>query len=236
MNTRLDSPAPAISATRYEFKAVADSFRLSEARMWLRLHPACFFKAYPERQVNSIYFDTLDLDSFAENLAGISARRKVRLRWYGQSHQNAAAVFEVKSKRNRLGWKQSQRIGQPLDIGGASWHDLLGLLRRELSPQLRQFLTEDQTPAVLLSYQREYYQSFDGSTRVTLDHGLVAYGQRQYDRPNLRFPVPMADEIVIEFKATSFNGAAVSAVIDSVPFRVSARSKYAEGISSALGY
>jgi hypothetical protein len=236
MNTRPESPAPAISATRYEFKAAADSFWLPEARMWLRLHPACFFRVYPERQVNSIYFDTLDLDSFAENLAGISERRKARLRWYGRSHQRAAGIFEVKSKRNRLGWKQSQRIEQPLDIEGSCWHDLLGVLRRELSPQLRLFLAEDQVPAVLLSYQREYFQSFDGRIRVTLDRGLRAYDQRQTERPNLRFPAPMADEFVIEFKATSLYGDAVSAVIDSVPFRVTACSKYAEGINSALGY
>lgn len=236
MNSRHDSPAPALSASRYEFKAVADSHWLPEARMWLRLHPACFFRVYPARQVNSIYFDTLDLDSFAENLAGISERRKARLRWYGRSHRDAAGIFEVKFKRNRLGWKQSQRIEQLLDIDGSCWRDLLGTLRRELSPQLRLFLVEDQVPAVLLSYQREYYQSFDGSTRVTLDSGLVAYDQRQTERPNLRLAVPMADEIVIEFKATSLNGAAVSAVIDSVPFRVTACSKYAAGISGALGY
>jgi hypothetical protein len=236
MNSRHGSPAPALSAARYEFKAVADGHWLPEARMWLRLHPACFFRVHPARQVNSIYFDTLDLDSFAENLAGISERRKARLRWYGRSHRNAAGVFEVKFKRNRLGWKQSQRIEQPLDIDGSCWRDLLGILRQELSPQLRLFLAEDRVPSVLLSYQREYYQSFDGSTRVTLDSGLAAYDQRQTERPNLRFPAPMADEIVIEFKATSLNGAAVSAVIDSSPFRVTACSKYAAGISGALGY
>ena len=204
--------------------------------MWLRQHPACFFKVYPERQVNSVYFDTLDLDSFTENLAGISTRRKVRLRWYGRYHHHAESVFEVKFKRNRLGWKQSQRIEQPLEIDGDTWQNLLGALRQELSPALRVYLSEDQAPVILLSYQREYYQSFDGSARVTLDHGLVAYDQRHYDRPNLRFTAPMADEIVVEFKAASFNGDAISAVIDTAPFRLSARSKYVEGVSSALGY
>lgn len=236
MNPPPDWPAPAVSAARYEFKAVANGCLLPEARAWLRLHPACFFQRYPERQVNSVYFDTIDLDSFAENLAGISARRKVRLRWYGRSHQHVAGVFEVKSKRNRLGWKQSQRIDQPLAIAGSQWRTLRETLRRTLSPPLRVYLAEDQMPVILLSYQREYYQSFDGSVRVTLDRCLVAYDQRQHDRPNLLFPTPMADEIVVEFKAVSLNDAALSTVIDGAPFRLSARSKYAEGISSALGY
>ncbi len=226
----------AISATRYEFKAAADRFLLPEARMWLRLHPACFHMPYPPRQVNSLYFDTMGLASFGENLAGISTRHKARLRWYGVSDRQVACVFEVKCKRNRLGWKLSQRVQQPLDLADITWPALLSLLEAELSPQLRLFLADGQMPVVLLRYQREYYRTFDGAVRVTLDHGVAAYDQREYARPNLSFAAPMADEMVIEFKGRSDDSAAMSAVIDSLPFRLSARSKYAEGVSSLLGY
>lgn len=226
----------AISATRYEFKAVADRFALPEARMWLRLHPACFKMPYPPRQVNSLYFDTLGLDSFGENLAGISARHKARLRWYGASSRQAECVFEVKCKRNRLGWKLSQRLSRPLDIADMTWPELMGLLETELSPQLRLFLADGQMPVVLSCYQREYYRTFDGAVRVTLDYELAAYDQREYGRPNLSFVAPMADEMVIEFKGCPADSDGLAAVIDSVPFRLSARSKYAEGVSSLLGY
>ena len=230
------SEPTAISATRYEFKATADRFLLPEARMWLRLHPACFLTSYPPRQVNSFYFDTISLDSFGENLAGISARHKARLRWYGVSCRQAECVFEVKCKRNRLGWKLSQRLRQPLDLADSTWLELMRLLEAELSPQLRLFLADGQAPVVMLCYQREYFRTFDGAVRVTLDYGLAAYDQREYARPNLSFTTPMADELVIEFKGCPVDSEAMGAVIDSVPFRLSARSKYAEGISSLLGY
>jgi hypothetical protein len=236
MNTAQITPPTAISLARYEFKGVTDGFLLPDLRMWLRLHPACFRQAYPPRQVNNVYFDTFDLDSYGENLAGISARRKVRVRWYGISFQQAASVFEVKCKRNRLGWKLSQPLARPLDFQRMTWPELMALLQAELSPQLRTFLADGQMPVVMLSYQREYYQSFDNDVRVTLDHRLVAYDQREYSQPNLRFAAPMADEVVIEFKGAAMGGEALSSVIDSAPVRLSARSKYAEGVSSLLGY
>jgi hypothetical protein len=229
-------PPTAISATRYEFKAVTEGCLLPDARMWLRLHPACFRMPYPPRQVNSLYFDTMGLDSFGENLAGASARHKARLRWYGASSRQAQCVFEVKCKRNRLGWKLSQRVQQPVDIPDMTWAKLMALLEAELSPQLGLFLADGQAPVVLLRYQREYYQTFDGAVRVTLDYGLAAYDQREYIRLNLCFAAPLADELVIEFKGCSTECDALSAVIDSVPFRLSARSKYAEGIGTLLGY
>lgn len=236
MITSAMTPPTAVSATRYEFKAVTDGHLLPEARMWLRLHQAGFLTAYPPRQVNNVYFDTIDLDSFGENLAGISERRKARLRWYGESCRRAACVFEVKCKRNRLGWKLAQRLAQPLDIDGLAWSELMALLHAQLSPQLGLFLADGQTPVVLLHYQREYYQSFDGVVRVTLDHGLTVFDQREYVRPNLRFAASLADCLVVEFKARASDGAALGHIIDSAPFRLSACSKYAEGVSRLLGY
>lgn len=226
----------AVSATRYEFKAVIEGHWLPEARMWLRLHHAGFHMAYPSRQVNNVYFDTIGLDSFGENLAGISERHKARLRWYGESCCRVTCVFEVKCKRNRLGWKLAQRLAQPLNIDGHTWSELMALLHAQLSPQLGLFLADGQMPVVLLHYQREYYQSFDGAVRVTLDHGLTVYDQREYARPNLWFSAPLADCLVVEFKGRASDSDALGNVIDSAPFRLSACSKYAEGVSRLLGY
>jgi len=38
---------------------------------------------YPEEQINSVYFDTGDLDQHERSLAGEFAKDKVRIRWYG---------------------------------------------------------------------------------------------------------------------------------------------------------
>jgi hypothetical protein len=41
---------------------------------------------FPEEQVNSLYFDTVDLDQHERSLAGEFAKDKVRIRWYGSEH------------------------------------------------------------------------------------------------------------------------------------------------------
>jgi hypothetical protein len=41
---------------------------------------------YPEEQINSLYFDTADLDQHERSLAGEFAKDKVRIRWYGFEH------------------------------------------------------------------------------------------------------------------------------------------------------
>ena len=38
---------------------------------------------YPEEQINSLYFDTIDLDQHQRSSAGEFAKDKVRIRWYG---------------------------------------------------------------------------------------------------------------------------------------------------------
>ena len=67
-----------------KFAAYATAIR-GMLRHWLHMHPAGFFSPYPERQVNNVYFDTWDYRAYAENLAGVSERSKVRYRWYGDS-------------------------------------------------------------------------------------------------------------------------------------------------------
>ncbi len=44
-------------------------------------------KQHPDRFVNSLYFDDLKMSSAADNLAGLSVRKKVRMRWYSQDDQ-----------------------------------------------------------------------------------------------------------------------------------------------------
>ncbi len=40
---------------------------------------------YPEEQINSLYFDTPDLDQLQRSAAGEFKKDKVRIRWYGHN-------------------------------------------------------------------------------------------------------------------------------------------------------
>lgn len=43
-----------------------------------------FYKQYPDRKVNSIYFDDINYSSIIENLDGVYQKKKIRVRWYGK--------------------------------------------------------------------------------------------------------------------------------------------------------
>lgn len=76
---------------------------------------------YPEEQINSLYFDTIDLDQHQRSLAGEFAKDKVRIRWYGAWPQDAAPApppagglvpvwLELKSRRGFASTKQRRPL------------------------------------------------------------------------------------------------------------------------------
>lgn len=225
---------PARSATRYELKAVVEEPALPSVQAWLRLHEACFSVRFPARRVNSLYFDTPNLDSFADNLSGVSQRHKVRLRWYGASSDPVQVLFEVKLKHHRNGWKLSQKIEQLISFDELSWIELVAILRRELAPELQAYLFQGCAPVLLVRYHREYYETFDGRIRVTVDHHLEAYDQRQYSGLTLRYPWPQSPAAIIECKGSPANSEAIAAVLATAPFRVTRSSKYVDGLADIL--
>ena len=78
-----------------------------------------YFKAYPIhpiRRVNSIYFDTSDLETFNDGEEGVVPRKKFRFRWYGNSNtinQNLGSAeikttYEHFKEKNTLTKKNSR--------------------------------------------------------------------------------------------------------------------------------
>lgn len=220
-------------STRYEIKMETEQSMLPQLLSWLRVHPAGFYKAYPDRQVNNVYFDTPHLSSFAENLSGISVRRKMRLRWYGNETENIQATLEIKCKRNQNGWKKSQRLSKALNLNNTSWIDLRKLIREELKPDIQSFFDHSCWPVILNQYYREYYLSFDAKVRITIDFSQKVYNQMLYGYPNVTFSVPTSNQVVVvEVKANTMHRENLAEIISHIPLRVSKHSKYALGMEA----
>jgi hypothetical protein len=218
---------------RYELKLVCAPHRLAQARSWIRLHPAGFGVAYPPRRVNSLYFDTPHLSSFGENLAGVSERQKLRLRWYGEDVKDIAPVLELKQKRNLLGRKKQARLPCRLDLA-STWREILATVRACTEPEWRVLLQTMGQPTLLNHYQREYYATPDGALRVTLDYACAAYDQRLSLRPNLRVSLPVADRVVIEIKAALEQAERLQEAAAQFPALRTRNSKYAGSLQTAL--
>ena len=55
-----------------------------------------FRKQYPDRKVNSIYFDTPVFTDVWDNINGFGNRKKIRIRWYDEINQSAVFIEEKK--------------------------------------------------------------------------------------------------------------------------------------------
>ena len=218
---------------RYELKLVCDPHRLAPARSWIRLHPAGFVVAYPPRRVNSLYLDTPHLSSFDDNLAGVSERQKLRLRWYGEDVRGIEPVLELKQKRDLLGRKKQVRLPCKLDLT-CSWRQIIKIVQTCAGPEWRVLLQAADQPTLFNHYQREYYATSDGALRATLDYACAAYDQRLSLRPNLRVLLPITDRVVIEIKAAPEHAERLQEAVAQFPVPRTRNSKYTGGLQTAL--
>jgi SPX domain protein involved in polyphosphate accumulation len=223
------------SFPRYELKIVYPHTWISEVRGWITAHPVGFITAFPSRWVNSVYFDTADLDSFNDHLAGVPERRKLRFRWYGESLHEGRGQMEVKNKTERVGWKDTQPIETTFDFEKMDWSSILTELQQQSNGFIRELLSVVR-PVILTVYWREYFISSDGVVRLTLDSDLRAYDQRFTAQPNLWFRQPLEDDLIVELKSDVANAPVLADILAHFPSRVERRSKYIASLEKMMGF
>jgi VTC domain len=216
---------------RYELKFVAAPTEPRHIVQWLRLHQLAFREAYEPRLVNSVYFDSPDYGDYAETVAGLNRRVKVRLRWYGAETTSTPAQLEVKCKRNGLSWKLTYPLAEPLAFD-APWRRIAATLRRELPSGALPWLLERPQPIIMYRYMRYYYATADGSIRATVDTDQQVYDQRYCSRPNLVRRTPVHPASILEVKLPPELAREVGTALSGLRLRVSRNSKYCRGLEA----
>ena len=160
---------------RFEKKFVVDKTNLNSILFELKSNG--YFKLFPNRIVNSIYFDDKDLNAYYENLNGLSNRTKYRFRFYGNLSQNINGTFERKIKSNDVNYKltESKKIS-------------LENLYKSKFPNKKNL-----SPNIHTKYQRYYFYNRFKNIRCTVDVGLKIINVKN----NL---VKRFNDIIIEFK------------------------------------
>ena len=211
---------------RLEKKYLINTSSMPEFVNWLRLCSLAFSETYPCRCVNSLYFDDYGYSSFDDNVAGVSARAKVRYRWYGEMDALEAGMLEVKLKRNTIGHKLHFEI--PLAPGKPElrWPDLRRALEAQLPIQGRLWLGTKPHPVLIIRYTRRYFMSRDSSIRATVDSNLMGWDQRWGSHLNFSQRLRRPALTVVEFKFDPENRDRASQILRSVPARASRHSKY----------
>ena len=157
---------------RYEIKFVLNEQALTSFMSWMYLHTDCR-KKYPNRVVNSIYFDDVNFSSVRDNLAGVPNRLKTRLRWYQSGEQNVSSIpiLEQKVKAGRLGSKSAVKIHRLKDtLYSSTFMMIIKKIKQDL-PHDHFFSLEYLVPTLNVSYTREYYENSSG-LRITVDQEI----------------------------------------------------------------
>lgn len=215
---------------RHERKFAVTDVGHPEVSWAVRLHPARFARAYPDRYVNNLYLDSPDRRCFADALAGLPERVKYRIRWYGDLTGSVAQpVFEVKHRRGTAGSKQAF----PLAAFAVSRGQRLAVARERIAaaalpPALRERVAELRLQ-LLNRYRREYWISADGLLRLTLDTELefvaVGAGRNSLARRWLEH-----EHTVLELKYAVEHDERGRWAASRLPFRLTRSSKYVRGV------
>ena len=151
---------------RFEKKFDIRQLERYQVEQVVKNHPHCFSEIYHPRWINSIYFDTFDLQNYQENIMGIGHRTKYRLRWYGDVDIHIAVdkpILEKKIKNGLIGVKEKTSIS---DLNEN--HPLESILSSGVSDKIKNDL-QYLKPKVLVKYYRSYFQSFDKKFILTVD-------------------------------------------------------------------
>jgi hypothetical protein len=163
--------------------------------------------AYPSGLVNSLYFDTVDLDEHERSTSGDFRKDKVRIRWYGEDdgREGKRTIFlELKSKQGFAGTKRRLSIEVPAELLTMP-HLARGIvsksLLRDTLAAFGYFPTASLWPVVKITYRRYRFTdplsgqrvSLDSRIRSTIVTRMTGNGERDLELPGA----------VIEIKGTS---------------------------------
>ena len=162
------------SGYRYERKSYISNKSLADVEYFIKHHYAIFSEIYKERLVNNIYFDSIGLSNFHNNIDGLKDRIKVRIRWYGKLFGIVEKpTLEIKIKNGALGKKISVLMPS-FQLDSRSGISNLLFENLNLNNCLKLYL-KSLKPLLMNQYLRKYYRSIDENFRITVDRNQIYY-------------------------------------------------------------
>jgi SPX domain protein involved in polyphosphate accumulation len=212
---------------RYERKFVINYLTNKQLEYIVKSSPLFFSELYCSRYINNIYYDSIILDSYFDNVEGLSSRSKCRIRWYGDKFGEVNNSFlEIKSKVGPLGTKVKYSL-KPFILGSNRHYNLQELIEKHNEPIIHyvKFIR----PILINRYKRQYYQSANCNYRITIDTN-ISYSK--ISNLNDNHLIQKNDNmIILEIKYSNLDCEDIDKVINSFPFRLNKNSKYINGMN-----
>jgi len=221
---------------RYERKFFISEMTRYEIETLVKLNPAVFSEIYHTRFVNNLYFDSIGMQNYFDNIDGVQQRMKVRIRWYERLFGKVEKpVLEVKTRNGLIGRKTSFPLA-PFTLDESFYPDMLVDVfnNSEIPGNLKTHLMNLKV-SLLNSYRRKYFQSADGRFRITVDSDLEFYGVQLLKN---NFLVNSVDRFnsILELKYDCENASQADLVTTHFPFRLTKSSKYVIGLERLYSF
>ncbi len=134
---------------------------------------------YPKREINSVYFDTSNLDFFLNSEEGVLPRKKIRVRWYNKDLVKIFKEIKISSIEGRF------KINEPF------------LDKKILFKNNYQIIDNEYgiiKPQTMITYSREYF--ILDNLRLTFDFDICYKNLSALSNLNIK-----DNECVLEIKA-----------------------------------
>ena len=180
-----------------------------------------------DREINNIYFDTLNFDSAQKNLDGILNRTKYRVRWYKKDNKFSDYNTELKIKNGRMNRKLiiPTNLKYP-EIINQNFFELVKDDFIKMKINDKNLLIQKFFPMVQNKYDRSYY-IYDNDIRLTYDK-IIKYRNLK-SKSIFDWHVDSLNVLEIKFDEQKLSKA--QRLISKLPFVPKRHSKYLRGLS-----
>ena len=141
-----------------------------------------FTNQYPQRKVNSIYFDDDNFFSIKENLNGVSNKRKIRIRWYGVEKELIKPQLEIKGKKGSETRKRNYSINE---LNNLKFSDLKNIEKIKNLVNVKIKLKKIIYPVLSTHYDRQYFISNNNKIRATVDYNIQSVYLKNISQINI---------------------------------------------------
>tara|TARA_S200000501_G_C20715720_1_gene696143 strand:- start:174 stop:848 length:675 start_codon:yes stop_codon:yes gene_type:complete len=180
-----------------------------------------FTTQFPNRKVNSIYFDDYNFSSIRENLDGVSNKKKIRIRWYGEKNKLISPYLEEKTKKGSETVKKSFIINE---LHNENFFNLnsLEVIKELINKKIKS--KKILYPVLSTHYERQYFISNYSNIRATVDYNLQSIYLKNMSQTNV--VKNFTKNCILELKYSTYLDKFIRKKLKNITLRLSKNSKF----------
>ena len=152
---------------------------------------------------------------------GVSNKKKIRVRWYGEGNKLIKPLLEVKSKKGSETKKENYKINELNDLKFPNFKNL-EIIKNVINNKIK--TKKIIYPVLTTHYDRQYFISSNGKIRATVDYNLKSIFLKNQSQLEIKKNFSFA--CILEFKYATKSDKYVRQNLKEITLRLSKNSKF----------